>query len=162
MNLSDVYRDNAEDCAFLAERAEDGDVKRALKRMEEAWRTLAQEQEQLDNKRWSTKKAALARRLIYNHLPAVGCLMEPGHHLREARARSGSAEQRRRKVLEGPRQKDWHTYGDSYGLFRRRSGHRSPRLFLAIRISYQIATGSIFVISLSVSELTLFATKPYQ
>ena len=37
MNLSDVYRDNAEDCAFLAERAEDGEVKRALKRMEEAW-----------------------------------------------------------------------------------------------------------------------------
>jgi hypothetical protein len=30
---------NAEDCAFLAERAEDGEVKRALKRMEEAWRT---------------------------------------------------------------------------------------------------------------------------
>jgi hypothetical protein len=24
--------------------------------MEEAWRTLAQEQEHLDNKRWSTKK----------------------------------------------------------------------------------------------------------
>jgi putative SOS response-associated peptidase YedK len=46
MNLSDLYRDNAEDCAFLAERAEDGEVKRALKRMEEAWRTLAQEQEQ--------------------------------------------------------------------------------------------------------------------
>jgi hypothetical protein len=47
MNLSDVYRDNAEDCAFLAERAEDGEVKRTLKRMEEAWRTLAQEQEKL-------------------------------------------------------------------------------------------------------------------
>ena len=31
MNLSDVYRDNAEDCAFLAERAKDGEVKRALK-----------------------------------------------------------------------------------------------------------------------------------
>jgi len=50
MNLSDIFRDNAEDCAFLAERAEVGEVKRALKRMEEAWRTLAQEQEQLDNK----------------------------------------------------------------------------------------------------------------
>jgi ferric-dicitrate binding protein FerR (iron transport regulator) len=55
--LCDIFRDNAEDCAFLAERAEDGEVKRALKRMEEAWRTLAQEQNQLDNKRWSTKKA---------------------------------------------------------------------------------------------------------
>jgi hypothetical protein len=50
MNLSDVYRDNAEDCAFL---------KRPLKRMEETWRTLAQEQEQLDSKRWSTKKLRL-------------------------------------------------------------------------------------------------------
>jgi len=56
MNLSDIFRDNAEDCAFLAERAVDREVKRALKRMEEAWRTLAQEQEQLDNKRWSTKE----------------------------------------------------------------------------------------------------------
>jgi len=67
MNLSDVYRDNAEDCAFLAERAKDGEVRRALKRMEEAWRTLAQGQEQLDNKRWSTKNAALVRPLIYDH-----------------------------------------------------------------------------------------------
>jgi hypothetical protein len=47
MNLPDIFRDNAEDCAFLAERNEDGEVKRALKRMEEAWRVLAQEQEQL-------------------------------------------------------------------------------------------------------------------
>jgi hypothetical protein len=59
MNLSDIFRDNAEDCAFLAERAEVAEVKRALKRMEEAWRTLAQEQEQLDNKRWSTKMPPL-------------------------------------------------------------------------------------------------------
>jgi ferric-dicitrate binding protein FerR (iron transport regulator) len=56
MNLPDIFRDNAEDCAFLAERAEDGEVKRALKRMEEAWRALAQEQEQLDNKRGLTRK----------------------------------------------------------------------------------------------------------
>ena len=55
MNLPDIFRDNAEDCAFLAERAGDEAMKRALKRMEEAWRTLAQEQDHLDNKRWSTK-----------------------------------------------------------------------------------------------------------
>jgi hypothetical protein len=42
MSLSDMFRDNAEDCAFLAD---DGEVRSALKRMEEAWRTLAQEQE---------------------------------------------------------------------------------------------------------------------
>ena len=59
MNLPDIFRDNAEDCAFLAERAEDGEVKRALKRMEEAWRVLAQEQEQLDDKRWSARKPPL-------------------------------------------------------------------------------------------------------
>src|ERR1700681_185976 len=52
-------------CAFLAERAEDGEVKRALKRMEEAWRTLAREQDQLDNKRWSTKKPLPWRLLIF-------------------------------------------------------------------------------------------------
>jgi hypothetical protein len=51
--------------AFLAERAEDGEVKRALKRMEEAWRTLAREQDQLDNKRWSTKKPLPWRLLIF-------------------------------------------------------------------------------------------------
>jgi hypothetical protein len=59
MNLSDIFRDNPEDCAFLAEGAEVGEVKRAQKRMEGAWRTLAQEQEQLDNKRWSTKMPPL-------------------------------------------------------------------------------------------------------
>ncbi len=61
MNLSNIFRNNAEDCAFLAECVGDGEVKRALKRMEEAWRTLAQEQEQeqLDNKRCSTKKPPL-------------------------------------------------------------------------------------------------------
>jgi ferric-dicitrate binding protein FerR (iron transport regulator) len=55
MSLSDMFRDNAEDCAFLAERADDGEVRSALKRMEEAWRTLAQEQEKLDSKKCSTK-----------------------------------------------------------------------------------------------------------
>jgi hypothetical protein len=55
MNLPDIFRDNAEDCAFLAGRTGDGEVIRALKRMEEAWRTLAQEQELLDKKKWPTK-----------------------------------------------------------------------------------------------------------
>ena len=55
MTPSDIFLDNAEDCAFLAQRAEDGEIKRALKRMEEAWRSLAQEQEKLDSKKCSTK-----------------------------------------------------------------------------------------------------------
>ena len=50
MSSADIFRDNAEDCAFLAERAEDEETKRAFKRMEEAWRTLAQEQDRLNKK----------------------------------------------------------------------------------------------------------------
>jgi hypothetical protein len=50
MSLADVFRDNAEDCAFLAERAQDEDAHRALKRMEEAWRILAEEQDRLYTK----------------------------------------------------------------------------------------------------------------
>jgi hypothetical protein len=52
MTLADTFRDNAADCAFLAKRAEDQDTKHALMRMEAAWRTLANQQEILDCKRW--------------------------------------------------------------------------------------------------------------
>jgi hypothetical protein len=52
MSLADTFRDNAADCAFLAERAEDEETKRTLMRMEAAWRTLAIQQERLDAKRW--------------------------------------------------------------------------------------------------------------
>jgi hypothetical protein len=51
MSLADNFRDNAADCAFLAERADDQDAKRALMRMEAAWRTLANQQEILDSRR---------------------------------------------------------------------------------------------------------------
>jgi hypothetical protein len=50
MSLADLYRDNAEDCAFLAQRAEDEETKLAFLRMEAAWRTLANQQERLDQK----------------------------------------------------------------------------------------------------------------
>ena len=52
MSLADTFRDNAADCAFLAQRAEDEEEKLTLLRMEAAWRTLANEQEILDGKRW--------------------------------------------------------------------------------------------------------------
>jgi hypothetical protein len=52
MSLADLYRDNAADCAFLAERAEDEEARVAFMRMEAAWRTLANQQERLDTKRW--------------------------------------------------------------------------------------------------------------
>jgi hypothetical protein len=50
MSLADIYRDNAADCAFLAERSEDEETRLTFKRMEAAWRTLASQQEQLDTK----------------------------------------------------------------------------------------------------------------
>ena len=52
MSLADLYRDNAADCAFLAERAEDEETRVAFQRMEAAWRTLANQQERLETKRW--------------------------------------------------------------------------------------------------------------
>jgi hypothetical protein len=52
MSLTDLYRDNAADCAFLAERAEDEETRVAFMQMEEAWRTLANQQERLDTRRW--------------------------------------------------------------------------------------------------------------
>jgi hypothetical protein len=51
MSLADTFRDNAEDCGFLARRAEDEDTKLALMRMEAAWRTLANQQDRLDSKK---------------------------------------------------------------------------------------------------------------
>jgi hypothetical protein len=50
MKLAEVYRDNAADCAFLAERSEDEETRLTFKRMEAAWRTLASLQERLDTK----------------------------------------------------------------------------------------------------------------
>ena len=48
MSLVDTYRNNANDCAFLAEQAGDDDIKLAFLRMERAWRALAQEQQRLN------------------------------------------------------------------------------------------------------------------
>ena len=56
MDLADVYRDNAEDCAFLAQRSEDEEIRLTLLRMEAAWRTLANQQELLNKKQWPTRK----------------------------------------------------------------------------------------------------------
>ncbi|SDT50376.1 hypothetical protein SAMN05444158_6559 [Bradyrhizobium canariense] len=57
MSLADIFRDNAEDCAFLAQRSEDEETRCTFLQMEAAWRTLANQQERLDNKRWIVKKA---------------------------------------------------------------------------------------------------------
>ena len=59
MSLADIFRDNAEDCAFLARRSEEEETKLTFLRMEEAWRTLAHQQERLDRKQWPAKKPSL-------------------------------------------------------------------------------------------------------
>jgi hypothetical protein len=56
MSLADIFRDNAEDCAFLAQRSGDEETKLTFLKMEGAWRTLADQQEQLDKKQWPAKK----------------------------------------------------------------------------------------------------------
>jgi ferric-dicitrate binding protein FerR (iron transport regulator) len=50
MSLVDKFRANANDCAFLAEQAGDDESKSAFRRMERAWRALAEEQERLCQK----------------------------------------------------------------------------------------------------------------
>jgi hypothetical protein len=48
MGQSQHFLDNAENCAQLAERATDEPTRNRYKRMEEAWRALAAEQNWLD------------------------------------------------------------------------------------------------------------------
>jgi hypothetical protein len=48
MKQSDHFRENAENCQRLAERAPDHPTYLRYKRMEDAWRSLADEQDWLD------------------------------------------------------------------------------------------------------------------
>jgi hypothetical protein len=50
MKPSEIFRENAENCALLAgaERTPDGPAYKRYKRMEAAWRALAEEQAWLD------------------------------------------------------------------------------------------------------------------
>ena len=48
MKQSQHFRENADNCAQLAERAKDEPASKRYKRMEEAWRALAEEQDWLD------------------------------------------------------------------------------------------------------------------
>jgi hypothetical protein len=48
MKRSDDFRENADNCAQLAERATDEPTYQRYKRMEAAWRALADEQDWLD------------------------------------------------------------------------------------------------------------------
>ncbi len=48
MKQSGTYRQNAENCAYLAEAAPNEPTRQRYKRMEAAWRALADEQDWLD------------------------------------------------------------------------------------------------------------------
>jgi len=50
MKPSEIFRENADNCAQLAEAepTQDGPAYKRYRRMEEAWRALAEEQEWLD------------------------------------------------------------------------------------------------------------------
>ncbi len=49
--LSDTFRDNAQNCLLLAERAKDEPSRQRFKRMEAAWLALAAEQDWLDGEK---------------------------------------------------------------------------------------------------------------
>jgi hypothetical protein len=51
MKQSEHFLENAENCAQLAERATDEPANRRYKRMEAAWRALAEEQDWLDGEK---------------------------------------------------------------------------------------------------------------
>jgi hypothetical protein len=48
LKQSEIYRDNAENCALLAESAPNGPAHQRYRRMEAAWLALADEQDWLD------------------------------------------------------------------------------------------------------------------
>jgi len=70
MKQSEIFRENAENCAHLAEAAESEPAFNRYKRMEAAWRALATEQDWLDGEvapaRIATGEAARAN----GHSPA--------------------------------------------------------------------------------------------
>jgi hypothetical protein len=61
MKQSDIYRENAENCLQLAERAEGQPAFRRYSRMAQAWLALADEQDWLDGEISPLSAHALAR-----------------------------------------------------------------------------------------------------
>lgn len=51
MKQSDTFRDNADNCRHLAERANSEPLAKRYQRMAEAWMTLAEEQDWLDGEK---------------------------------------------------------------------------------------------------------------
>ena len=57
MKQSQHFLENAENCAQLAERAKDEPTNKRYKRMEAAWRALAEEQDWLDGEVTPARKS---------------------------------------------------------------------------------------------------------
>jgi hypothetical protein len=57
MKTPEQYRANADNCALLAEAAENEPARDRFKRMEAAWRALADEQDWLDGEKTSNNAA---------------------------------------------------------------------------------------------------------
>lgn len=55
---SDMFRENAQNCANLAELAKDEPTHQRYKRMEAAWRALADEQDWLDGEKSPVGRSA--------------------------------------------------------------------------------------------------------
>ena len=60
MKQSDHFRENAENCAQLAERATDEPTYLRYRRMEESWRALAEEQDWLDGNLRTSERPRIA------------------------------------------------------------------------------------------------------
>jgi hypothetical protein len=61
MKQSDIFRENAENCLQLAERAEGQPAYKRYSRMAQAWRALAEEQDWLDGEISPSPVRAFAR-----------------------------------------------------------------------------------------------------
>lgn len=59
---SDMFRENAQNCADLAETAKDEPTHHRFKRMEAAWRALADEQDWLDGEQSPVSRSAHEKR----------------------------------------------------------------------------------------------------
>ena len=56
MKQSEIFRKNADNCAYLAEGASNEPTRQRYKRMEAAWKALADEQDWLDGEPSAVRK----------------------------------------------------------------------------------------------------------
>ena len=101
MTTADQYRANADNCAVMAEAAETEPNRNRFKRMEAAWRALAEEQDWLDENRrprgsrandppeWALdtgRRKAFARTCGKRRVRNAGCRQVKQNHYRNSGA----------------------------------------------------------------------------